>query len=186
MPVLIIAPKFERVTQITNQWSKALRGDRLDGKEAIRKNFEAIAENYDPIIFYSHGNKRSIIGNDRKPLLDRKNVDLIRGKNVYAMACLTCRDLGVNNYADRYLGYYDEFSFTIPAQKIFGAFSNSIATDFYRVNFNPLIYSAKFMKHYRAADTTTRMCMLKDISAFRQIRNSGLNQSILAITKIAK
>ena len=133
--LLEVAPCFEEVTEYSFRWSQRLY-EELGEKhvsclreEAVRWNFEDYVEEYDPelITFYDHGNEDALIGNDEKPLLDTKNAGILKGREMYTMACLSAKKLGAVAYRKgcrAYWGYTDPYSFTTTDEEIFGRLAN--------------------------------------------------------------
>ena len=133
--LLEAAPCFEEITEYSLRWSQRLY-EELDEKhvsclreEAVRKIFEDYVREYDPelVTFYDHGTEGALIGNDEKPLLDSGNVGLLKGREMYTMACLSARKLGADAYRKgcrAYWGYTQSFTFTTPDEEIFSRLAN--------------------------------------------------------------
>ncbi|MEK6818879.1 MAG: hypothetical protein AABY10_03005, partial [Nanoarchaeota archaeon] len=65
-------------------------------------------------LFNGHGNETSITGHKRSPLIDTKNVDLLKDKITYAISCSSGKTLGqesIKRGAKAYIGYDDDFIF---------------------------------------------------------------------------
>ena len=185
--MLLITPRFDYVTKFSCAWADEIivsKNERLNGEDAIRKVFEEAVKKHNIIVFYSHGNKNSIIGNDKNPILDRSNAYLLKDKMVFAMACLTANKLGKIAPAQRYLGFNDEFSFTIHNHNKFGTFVNNITNTF--VNNEKYQYAyityilRKALDDVQYSDITTKLCMKKDVKGFRYIENnSGIKSNFI-------
>jgi hypothetical protein len=89
-----------------------LRGD------AVRAKVEAKIRSLNPdlVVFYDHGDEESLIGADGGPCLDVDNAALLAGREVYTLACLSAKRLGVEAWrkgCKAYWGYVEEFGFTL-------------------------------------------------------------------------
>lgn len=114
--MLDVAPRFDDATEYSFDWNESLVQDLsrhfpemelLFKDYALRKNFEPSVPNHDIVIFYDHGNETSLIeqgGNGA--ILDLDNIDLVKGKAVYTMACLSAKELGVKAWQKGCLEYW--------------------------------------------------------------------------------
>jgi len=137
MKVLGIAPKFEEITSHSIKWFEKLVDEikdkvsvvELKEKEAVREKFEeTIRKNdFDIIIFYDHGEADRLIGNDRRPVVDKKNIHLLKNKVLYTMACLSARELGKEHFKNNgiFWGYDEEFVFTEEEEELFERCANA-------------------------------------------------------------
>ena len=181
--MLLVYPSFDYATKITSSWADQLVANkRLKGKLAIRNNFEEEVRHHNAVILYSHGDQKSITGNDRKPILDKDNAYLLEGKKVFGMACQTAKKLGKLVPSQRYLGFNDNFSFTIQNNDKFGRLVNDISITFAGNKIHSYHYIVYILRcglhNVKECDTLTRLCMKKDVKAFRYIENdSGLKSS---------
>lgn len=133
--LLEVAPCFEQITEYSLRWSQRLH-EELGEKHvsclrdtAVRDVFEDYVEEYDPelITFYDHGNEDVLVGNDEKPLLDTGNVGILKGRDMYTMACLSAKRLGADAYRKgcrAYWGYTQPFSFVTTDEEIFSILAN--------------------------------------------------------------
>jgi hypothetical protein len=138
MRVLAVAPRFDEASGYSFKWYERLR-DAVEGKvelqellgdTAIRAAFEGNLEAFRPdaIVFYNHGSEDCLCAQGGQDcVLDSKNVDKVAGKIVYTMACLSARKLGAQAYARGcvYVGYVEEFVFTVDEEALFGQAANS-------------------------------------------------------------
>ena len=114
--MLDIAPRFDDATEYSFLWNGDLVQKLLPSfpamqllleDEVLREKFEPKAPNHDIIIFYDHGNETSLIeqgGNGA--IIDLANVNLLKGKAVYTMACLSAKELGVKAWQKGCLEYW--------------------------------------------------------------------------------
>ena len=122
---LFVRPVFDEVTEITYDEAEDainyLREKGIEvidlGKErAIRENVERVlTERPDVgIAHYNHGSEDKIWGNDERPIVDLKNVNLLSGRECYNNNCSSAKKLGVEAWklGAVYWGYDDVFYFT--------------------------------------------------------------------------
>lgn len=125
MKALICRPKFDSATEYTFafaseilQWCQqaGIEVTELAEEDAVRLAVENALERFNPdiFVFYDHGDKDALIGQDGKAAIDLKNCDRLAGKEVFTLACLSAKDLGpeVWRKGGTYWGYIDVFSFT--------------------------------------------------------------------------
>jgi hypothetical protein len=71
------------------------------------------------LVHYDHGNETELIGANGEPVIDLTNTELLSGREVYCMNCLSAKVLGARAYSDygckAYWGYTDVVSFTTDA-----------------------------------------------------------------------
>jgi len=138
MKVLAVAPCFDEASQYSFTWYTRLRDavkDKVTLQEllrdtAVRNAFESNVEAFRPdvIVFYNHGSEDCLCAQGGQDcVLDSRNVDKVSGKIVYTMACLSARKLGAQAYARGcvYVGYVEEFVFTVDEEALFGQAANS-------------------------------------------------------------
>ena len=127
--VLNVAPKFDEATEYTYRWNRELAGQiRFDvellERDAVReKVVRALEERVvDLVVFYDHGREDSLIGNDGYPVLDLNNYALLKGTEVYTLACLSAKKLGERAFhagCKAYWGYVDVWCFTTDFEEHF-------------------------------------------------------------------
>lgn len=120
--VLIVAPSHDVATSYTSVGAKAVeeyfdrRGWRiltLYGPKAVRNNLERLAPNADLVVYIGHGKPDRWFGQLPQgfgsPLLDRGNIDVLRGKVVLSVACFAGQmgDVAVRRDARVYIGWRD-------------------------------------------------------------------------------
>lgn len=101
----------------------------LDGntndEEYAKLIFDSISQN-DNIVFFGHGSSEALSGSNQEPLINAKNVDVLRGKKLFLLACNskefissygltnsigfdiipTC-DMDVNTIVEQDFGYFE-------------------------------------------------------------------------------
>lgn len=96
-----------------------------NGEEYSRLVFDAIPQ-YDNIVFLGHGCSDALSGTNQSPLIDSRNVDLLRGKKLFLLACnskefissyglrsaigfdiIPTSEMDVNTIMDQDIGYYE-------------------------------------------------------------------------------
>ncbi|MAG78001.1 hypothetical protein CL616_01410 [archaeon] len=121
---LITRPRYDKHTGYLYSFSKAIiriikenkkiHLNELKGSKANRKNVISSLSKQKPtlVFFNGHGNEWTVFGHNDKPILDEENINLTKGKIIYALACDSLTELGevaVNKGAKAYIGYKDEF-----------------------------------------------------------------------------
>ena len=135
--LLNIAPHWEEVTAHSLKWNQllmaALRGcvfSQLLEDKATRLNYmEAVKDpEIRTVVFYDHGSGQGLVEDGGAGyILDERNLDTVKGKEVYTMCCLTAGDLGKEAYrrgTPTWWGYIREFSFMAHAEEIYGRLAN--------------------------------------------------------------
>lgn len=95
---LVIRPDDDDANKIAHDWAKLaiayahrLGHSVIDrpGRLAVRASIEAVlgTEPVDIVLFYGHGDHRSLLGNDRQACIDTANASLLAGRVTYAVAC---------------------------------------------------------------------------------------------------
>jgi len=126
---LFVRPVFDEVTEITFDEAqdaidylreKGVEVIDLAREDAIRENKERVLRERPNInvAHYDHGSEDKIWGNDGRPVIDLKNVDLLSGRECYNDNCSSAKKLGVEAWkskAKAYWGYNDVFYFTTDA-----------------------------------------------------------------------
>ena len=95
---------------------------RILEEEATRVNFETEIPNYNIFIFYDHGERdRLVAQGGQSNVLDLGNVDVVKGKQCYTMACLSADTLGVEVWKREgtYWGNKEIVGFTPADKEIF-------------------------------------------------------------------
>ena len=121
---LITRPTHDKETAYLYSFSKAIvniaKEDRnirlteLSGSKAIRKNLEKQLSTKDSTLAFlnGHGDANTVFGHKDQPILDKSNIQLTKGKIVYALACDSLINLGkmaIKKGAKAYIGYTNEF-----------------------------------------------------------------------------
>jgi hypothetical protein len=135
---LLIAPKFDTATEFTFKWIQEVRD------EIVKQNYDWVflsdgvsrkdvedhlkSEDVDTVIFYDHGSEDALWGSSSEKVIDTDNVSLLNGKDVYTLACLSGKKLGVEAWkrgCKTYIGYEEEFVFTTDEEDLFKECANS-------------------------------------------------------------
>lgn len=121
---LITRPRHDKETSYLHSFSKAIvqivkekraiRLTELEGSKATRENIiSSLSTSEKTLAFFNgHGNQETVFGHKDMPILDRENIELTKGKIVYALACdslVTLGEQAVQEGAKAYIGYEDEF-----------------------------------------------------------------------------
>jgi len=123
---IITAPLFDQATRYSHECAKEVveflkgRGEDyifLEREDAVRESVELVLrENPEAYYFFSdHGREDSLIGNDSRPIIDMDNVELLKNRDNYTIACLSGKILGKEakrEGAKSYLGYVEVVCFT--------------------------------------------------------------------------
>lgn len=141
--LLVTQPNFDKTTNCISLWSdivvqlarvKNINVTVLKGKRANRKEFESVNRKIEPrlIFFNGHGEADSIYGQGNETLVKvGQNLECLRGKIVYALACLSGKVLGVESIKDgtkAYIGYQEEFAFYFDENKVTKPTTDTIAS----------------------------------------------------------
>nr|NIM45686.1 hypothetical protein [Nitrososphaeria archaeon] len=127
--ILNCVPKFDSVTEYSSRWNgeimdyireKGVSIESLLKDDAVRSKVEAALQEHpgEAFVFYDHGDKDCLVGNDRTPVIDLRNVGLLRDRIVYTLACLSAKILGYEAHrrgCKTYWGYTEVFAFTSDA-----------------------------------------------------------------------
>jgi len=138
MIALVIRPRFDDATDYSYRWAGELV-DALSRKFTVvdignrrvtRAEVEATIKSRDPVIivFYNHGTEDAWWGSPSEKIIDTNNVDLLSGRIVYTMACLTGEKLGTVAWRKKckvYVGYTEPFGFTVYDEEKFKIAANS-------------------------------------------------------------
>jgi hypothetical protein len=135
---LLIAPRFDEATEYTFKWIQEVRDEIVkqnydwvflsDG--VSRKDVENILkrEDVETVIFYDHGSEDALWGSNTEKVIDTDNVDLLKNKDVYTLACLSGKKLGVEAWkkgCKTFVGYENTFVFTTDEEELFKECANS-------------------------------------------------------------
>ena len=127
MKAILVRPKFDDATQYTFafaeeilEWCRQAKIDvvELAEGEAVKSRVEEeLKKGADLFIFYDHGDEDCLVGQDEKPVIDLSNCNWLAGKDVYTLACLSAKKLGVEVWRQkgRYWGYNQVVGFTTDA-----------------------------------------------------------------------
>lgn len=137
--VFLVAPQLpdDLATEYTISWARQvhdairdLENVRLSsvlGSEAVRCRVEELLEkdrgNPGIFIFIDHGERDRLLGADEEAVIDMDNLDLLKNKFVYAIACRSAAGLAALAYekgAIGYLGFNNDFHIIPSSQAIFG------------------------------------------------------------------
>lgn len=134
--ILNIAPMFDMPTEYSTKWNIQLMEElnekhtSLLAEDAVRWNFEDHIKEFNPelIVFYDHGDKQGLLqqGGDGY-VIDKRNDSILRGREIYTMACLWGSDGGADAYrkgATAVWAYTKVFSFTTTEEEMFGHLGN--------------------------------------------------------------
>ena len=116
--VLLVRTQTDEATKVAYGWAETVK-QRFEAKgwqvldialdKAVRSKVEKALKNSDHalFLFYGHGEPDSMIGQDNKPVLDLKNLSLLKAAKVYVVACWTAKQLGpaAQSITRCYLGY---------------------------------------------------------------------------------
>ena len=119
---LLIAPKFDKATNISFDFYKSAKKKLknkdiicLEEKDATRENFEKHIKNCDIIAFWDHGCDEYLVDQNKNHLVDFENVELLKDKEIWTVACLSGRELGlkaIDAGAKLWQGYDETISAT--------------------------------------------------------------------------
>lgn len=127
MKAILVRPTFDDATQHTFafaeeilEWCRQAGVDvvELAEGEAVKSRVEEeLRKGADLFIFYDHGSEDALIGQDKQPVIDLSNCHWLAGKDVYTLACLSAKELGVEVWRQkgRYWGYTEVVGFTTDA-----------------------------------------------------------------------
>lgn len=129
--VMFVRPRYDEVTSIVFEWAEEvidyankLGYEVIDIKvgEAFRKNVEDALISYDPKFFlhYGHGKGDALLGQDNDPIIDLKNISLLKGRMTFAVSCDSGRRLAYEigkNGKSWFGGFRDKFLLPPPYVK---------------------------------------------------------------------
>lgn len=115
--ILFTRPNYDFPTSVLHYFSeeliKSIKGTNyniinLEGIKATKDNFENSSKKARLIILNGHGTKSAIFGN-KEEILNKENINILKSKIVYAVACDSSEELGElaieKGKADAYVGY---------------------------------------------------------------------------------
>jgi len=124
MKAILCRPRFDEPTQHSFafageilQWCRqaGISVIELAEADAIRAKVAGeLAKGVDLFIFYDHGDEDALIGQDEKAVIDLENAELLAGKEVFTLACLSAKELGpeVWSKGGTYWGYTEVVGYT--------------------------------------------------------------------------
>ena len=127
--IIVFAPKFDTATEYSFEWGKNLIGKfseeitTLLETDATQRNFLKAISEHDIFIFFDHGIDDGLIDQNKRKFIYVGNAGILKNKRVYAMACLSAKELGVKAYHEGCLEYWgatDAITFTIDDAHLFG------------------------------------------------------------------
>ena len=94
--------------------TKDIHATDLEGEKAIRSQIEKSLTKENPrlVLLNGHGDKLTVCGHKDEVILDKKNINLTKGKIVYALACDCLEELGalaVQRGTEAFIGYKARF-----------------------------------------------------------------------------
>ncbi|MBD3355158.1 hypothetical protein GF361_04185 [Candidatus Woesearchaeota archaeon] len=125
---LITRPNYDKATAYIHSFSKDIVADAkedagihitdLEGSKATDLGFEkAIKKSKPKLVFLNgHGDETVVLGHNDEPILTERNVGLLKGKIIYALACESLAKLGriaVEKGVKAYVGYEEEFRWVV-------------------------------------------------------------------------
>jgi len=135
--ILNVAPKWDVATEYSYRWNRRLMEELgepalelLEG-DATRERVEEVLRerrDVDVLIFFGHGTEDGLVEQGGAGyVIDGKNVHLLRGREVYTLACLWGKKGGVEAYrkgAKAIWAYTDTFVFVTTDEEVFGRLAN--------------------------------------------------------------
>jgi hypothetical protein len=138
MKIFIVAPQLQndKATELTLQWALQLETSLNDihdvsvislfGRMAVREKVESALNeelgNQGIFVFIDHGERDALYGSDAKSLIDGKNIELLKNKFIYAIACRSAAELGrhaLQKGVQGYIGFNHDFHIITSASHIF-------------------------------------------------------------------
>jgi hypothetical protein len=130
---LVIRPKFDEVTEYSYRWGddpvnllKQANYGVVDlrGRPVTKAEVKQAIERDDPeiVVHYDHGEEDGWLGSPTERVMTSADAQLLSGRVVYTMNCLSAKKLGVEawkNKAKVYVGYIDVFAFTTDEEDLF-------------------------------------------------------------------
>jgi len=101
MRTLLFAPSFDRATKISHTYydyaineMKSKPNKCFDTESATRNNFEKNIKYADLFAYWDHGGESSLVSQNRDRIVDKNNASLLKGKEIWTVACLSAKELG--------------------------------------------------------------------------------------------
>jgi len=157
MNVILVAPQIpnDEATKCTVEWAFQLKAaltnmDKINlvtfiGKNALRKKVESVLKkdigNDGLFIFIDHGENDKLYDANENALIDQTNVNLLKNKFIYTIACKSGTDLGYKALeagVRGYLGFNNLFYIMASESKIFSHCFLYGVTSLIRDNMTPL------------------------------------------------
>ncbi len=131
--MLIIAPQFDEATIFSRSWAEWLAQKLSSTKHSYtlipatpspisRKDVEKLLlSRYKPVVFLDHGTEYALWCGHTEPCIDINNIYLVQDNIIYTVACQSAKKLGAKAYKvnNTYVGYIDNFIFTVSYQHLF-------------------------------------------------------------------
>lgn len=177
---LITRPSHDKITSYLYEFSreivtsardeKNIHLESLERSNATRKNLEMQLKKLKPKLVFlnGHGDQHQVCGHNREAILDAENVNLTRGKIIYALACESLTGLGnqaVEKGAEAYVGYGAKFMLVIDPTRETNPGKDRNALPFKRAC-NTLIYSLVSGETIKAAIERTKSEYRKLIQSY--------------------
>jgi len=127
LKAILVRPNFDDATRYTFAFAEEIlercRQAEIDvvelaEGEAVKSRVEEeLKKGADLFIFYDHGDEDCLVGQDGQPVIDLSNCNWLAGKDVYTLACLSAKKLGVEVWRQKgkYWGYTEVVGFTTDA-----------------------------------------------------------------------
>ena len=122
--LVVTRPQYDLATHYLHDFSKEIittirsakdiHATNLEGSKAVRKNLEntLIKEKPGLVFLNGHGDKKEVKGHKGEVILDKFNIELTKGKIVYALSCDSLEELGklaIKKGTKSYIGYRARF-----------------------------------------------------------------------------
>jgi hypothetical protein len=136
LKVVLVRPRFDDATEYTFDFAQQILewcqqagievAELAEGDAVREKVEEQLRKGADALIFYDHGNESALIGQDEQPAIDLENCHWLNEKEVYTLACLSAKELGVEIWrrGGKFWGYKEVYGFTTDALPEFKKASN--------------------------------------------------------------
>lgn len=103
----------KQIVKITKE-TKDIHVTDLEGPDATRDNLERSLIKEDPNLVFlnGHGDRKRVAGHKNEIILDSNNVNMTKGRIIYALSCDSLENLGkeaVDKGAISYIGYKAKF-----------------------------------------------------------------------------
>jgi len=136
--IIGIAPCFDQATTVSHKWFHELvkklneeKWIKLEKDDAVREKVERVIEENPEasiVLFYDHGEESGLVAQGSKGyVIDLKNINKLRGKVIYVMACLSGKKLGKEHWKNGgiFFGYNEVFGFTTQEEHLFMECANA-------------------------------------------------------------